>query len=141
MQRYVIIGLAAALAVMVFLYQGASSDLDAARVELAAVQEANRVNQAAIEFMERSIKNTDDVLAAWNTDRTTLAQVRAETRKAIKESMQDETFKAWAAGLAPADVWRVLGDPIDTDRDSAAGATGGAFGGLPRDADSSRWKQ
>ena len=47
-------------------------------------------------------------MAEWDEDRTTIAQIRNETRKAIKEAMKDETFKAWANTSVPANAWSLL---------------------------------
>lgn len=82
--------------------------LEAAQAELAVAEEINKINLKSIEQLERTIKTTDKIMAQWDEDRTTIAQIRNETRKAIKEAMKDEVFKVWANTAVPNDVWRVL---------------------------------
>lgn len=82
--------------------------LEEARAELAVAEEVNKINLKSIEQLERSIKTTDKIMAEWDEDRTTIAQIRNETRKAIKEAMKDETFKAWANTSVPANAWSLL---------------------------------
>ena len=97
--KYVCAALCAALLVMGWLYRSANNELADTKTSLAVALEANETNRKAIARLERSIENTDNILAGWNEDRTTLAGVRSATRQAIKEAMRDETFKAWASSL------------------------------------------
>ena len=131
MQKYVIAGLCASLLLLGWLYRGANNDLAATKTSLAAAEAANESNRAAIARLERSMENTDKVLAGWNEDRTTLAGVRSATRQAIREAMRDETFKAWASGVVPADAWRLLREAPDQNGNGSSVAPGGASGGLP----------
>jgi hypothetical protein len=135
MQKYIIGALAIALGVLGVMYHRTSGELTETRANLSAAVEANRAQSEAIQRLERSIVNTDKVLAEWNTDRTTLAGIRNTTRQAIKEAMRDETFKTWASSLVPPDAWRVLGSDSNADEKGAAGSTRGAASGLPENAD------
>jgi transcriptional regulator len=138
MQSYIIAGLCAALAVMGLLYRSASGDIERARIDLAVAEQVMKADKAAIERLEQSIAVTDRIIDEWNEDRTTLAQVRSTARQAIKEAMRDETFKVWAASLAPPDAWRVLGANVDAHGNAAVGPSLGATGGLPGNADSGK---
>lgn len=109
--KYLCAALASALAVavvsllvLVWLYRSTSADLADTRTSLAVAEGVNKANEEATARLERSMGNTDKVLAGWNEDRTTLAGVRSATRQAIKEAMRDETFKAWASSFVPADA-------------------------------------
>jgi transcriptional regulator len=131
MQSYIITGLCAALAVIGLLYHNASGDLDRARTDLAVAEQVMQADKVAIKRLEQNIAVTDRIMDEWNEDRTTLAQVRNTARQAIKEAMRDETFKSWAASLAPPDAWRVLGAAVDAHANGAADPSGGVAGGLP----------
>lgn len=133
MQKYFIAGLCAALLVLGWLYRSASTDLVDTKTALSVAEGVNKANAEATARLERSMGNTDDVLAGWNEDRTTLAGVRSAARQAIKEAMRDETFKAWASSLVPVDAWRLLNAPSDAHKDGAgsAGSPGQPDAGLP----------
>lgn len=115
MMKYLCAGLAAALFLVGGLYWWTNGRLADAKVELAAAEEANEAGRLAISRLERSIATADNILAAWNEDRTTLAQVRAETRKAVNEAMRDEAFKAWVLNPAPADAFRLWREAVGQD--------------------------
>lgn len=134
MIRWVAAGLAAALLLIGWLYHNASEELATTKLTLAVALEANESNKAAIGRLQRSMENTDKVLAGWNEDRTTLAGVRSATRQAIREAMSDETFNTWASEPAPADAGRMLNAHIGTDGNDSVGSPGGASGGLPGNA-------
>lgn len=131
MQKYVIAGLCAALLLLAWLYRSANNELADTKTALAVAVEANKTNQEAIARLERSVRNTDEVLAKWNEDRTTLAEVRSATRQAIKEAMRDETFKAWASSLAPGGAWRLLRETPGANGNGTSDASGGAASRLP----------
>ena len=131
--RYLVAGLCAALLLLGWLYRSASIDLTDTKTALAVAEGVNKANAEATARLERSMGNTDKVLAGWNEDRTTLAGVRSAARQAIKEAMRDETFKAWASSLVPADGWRLLRETPDAHKDSAgaSGTSGQPDAGLP----------
>lgn len=129
--RWLVAGTAVALLVLGGLYHGAKTDLVKTRAELSAAVQANEENKKAIERLEHSIENTNAVLAEWNKDRTTLAEVRSATRQAIKEAMRDETFKAWASSLAPGGAWRLLRETPGANGNGTSDASGGTASGLP----------
>ena len=131
MNRWLVAGTAVALLVLGGLYHGAKTDLVKTRAELSAAVQANEENKKAIERLEHSIENTNAVLAEWNKDRTTLAEVRSATRQAIKEAMRDETFKVWASSLVPDSAWRLLNEAPGADRNGTAGSAGRSDAGLP----------
>ena len=133
MQKYVIAGLCAVLLLLGWLYRDACTELTDAKTDLVVAEGVNKANAEATARLERSMGNTDDVLAKWNEDRTTLAGVRSATRQAIKEAMRDETFKAWASSLVPPDAWRLLNDSPHSDKDGAgaAGSPSQPDAGLP----------
>ena len=133
MQKYLIAGLCAALLVLGWLYRDANNELTDTKTALAVAVEANKANQESIARLERSIGNTNEVLAKWNEDRTTLAEVRSATRQAIKEAMRDETFKAWAASLVPDSAWRLLREAPGADGNGPLVPAAGASGRLPGD--------
>lgn len=138
MQKYVIAGLCAALLLLGWLYRGANNDLAATKTSLAAAEAANESNRAAVARLERSMENTDKVLAGWNEDRTTLAGVRSATRQSIREAMRDETFKAWASSPAPDDAWRLFREATlsgGANENDSSVPSGRASGGLPGNAD------
>ena len=87
--------------------------LEATQAELAVAEEINKINLKSIEQLERTIKTTDKIMAQWDEDRTTIAQIRNETRKAIKEAMKDEVFKVWANTPVPAGAWSVLQQAVN----------------------------
>ena len=136
--RWIAGGLALALFVLGWKYHMASEELAVTKMSLAVAVEANETNKAAIARLERSIENTDKVLAGWNEDRTTLAGVRSATRQAIKEAMRDETFKAWGAAPAPDDAFRLLGEAVDADGNGSSGSAVRATGELPGNADTGK---
>lgn len=129
--KYVCAALCAALLVMGWLYRSANNELADTKTSLAVALEANETNRKAIARLERSIENTDNILAGWNEDRTTLAGVRSATRQAIKEAMRDETFKAWASSLAPGGAWRLLRETPGANGNGTSEASGGTASGLP----------
>lgn len=131
MQKYLIAGLCAALLVLGWLYRDANNELTDTKTALAVAVEANKANQESIARLERSIGNTDEVLAKWNQDRTTLAEVRSATRQAIKEAMRDETFKAWAASLVPDSAWRLLREAPGADGNDITQPAGRTDARLP----------
>ena len=131
MQKYIIAALCAALLLLAWLYRSANNELADTKTALAVAVEANKTNQEAIARLERSVRNTDEVLAKWNEDRTTLAEVRSATRQAIKEAMRDETFKAWASSLAPGGAWRLLRETPGANGNGTSDASGGAASRLP----------
>ena len=131
MQKYIIAALCAALLVMGWLYRSANNELADTKTSLAVALEANETNRKAIARLERSIENTDNILAGWNEDRTTLAGVRSATRQAIKEAMRDETFKVWASSLVPDSAWRLLNEAPGAERNGTAGSAGRSDAGLP----------
>lgn len=134
--KYVAAGLCAALLLLGWLYSNTCTELTDTKTALAVAEGVNKANAEATARLERSMGNTDDVLAKWNEDRTTLAGVRSATRQAIKEAMRDETFKAWASSPAPADAWRLLNGSPDAHKDGAgaAGSPGQPDAGLPGNA-------
>ena len=140
MQKYLIAGLCAALLVLGWLYRMANEELADTKTSLAVAVEANKTNQEAIVRLERSIGNTNEVLAKWNEDRTTLAEVRSATRQAIKEAMRDETFKVWASSLVPDSAWRLLNEAPGANRNGTAGSTGQPDAGLPGNGNPSKRK-
>ena len=122
MNKYIIVGLLTTLLFTCWLYKGARNDLADARANLAVAENVNKANAEAIARLERSIINTDAVLAGWSKDRATLAGVRDAARTAIKEAIRDdETFKDWASGSVPPDAWRLLRD-ADNRKDGTGGA-------------------
>ena len=140
MQKYLIAGLCAALLVLGWLYHSANNELADTKTSLAVAMEANKTNQAAIARLERSIGNTDEVLAKWNQDRTTLAEVRSATRQAIKEAMRDETFKVWASSLVPDAGWRLLNETPGADGNGTTQPAGRSDAGLPGNGNSKERK-
>jgi hypothetical protein len=139
--NWLIGGLCAALLAVGGLYQCTRLELAETRADLATAEKVNEANRTAMERLERSLENTDKILAGWNEDRTTLDSVRSATRAAIKEAMRDETLKAWLVAPAPADAWRLLNAPFDADGNGISGSSGGAAGGLPGDAGTSVGEQ
>ena len=135
MQKYVIAGLCASLALMCWLYRGEVESHADTKASLAVAEAVNESNQAEISRLERSMANTDKILAGWNADRTTLAGVRSATRQAIKEAMRDETFKAWASSSAPDDAFRLLGQAFGEDGNHSSGSAGRPADGLPGNSD------
>ncbi len=105
--KYVVVGLCAALLLMGWLYRGVRTELTDTKTALAVAEGVNKTNAEATARLERSMANTDTVVAGWNEDRTTLAGVRSVIRPAIKEAMRDEVFKNWASSLAPAAFGKV----------------------------------
>jgi hypothetical protein len=94
------------------------------RSELAVQTAVNEKNRQAIALIEKQARLTEEVLVGWDTDRTTLAQIRVTIRKELKGAMYDETFKAWAAVDAPAGAWGLLrqaADPGAADNHPAPG--------------------
>lgn len=136
--KYACAALFAALLLLGWLYHCASDELVTVKTNLAAAKAANEANQAAILRLERSIKNTNAVLAGWDKDRTTLAGVRSATKQAIKEAMQDEVFKRWCKDPAPDFAWRLLGEAIGSDRDSYPVSTDSTAGRLPGNSNTNK---
>lgn len=137
--KYVIAALCGIILLLGWLYYGANKDLASTKTSLATVNAANELNLEAISLLERSIKNTDTVLAGWDADRTTLAGVRNATRQAIREAMRDEIFSLWASAPAPTDAWRLLrSDTHHSNENGSTGSTGGTTGGLPGNADTGK---
>ncbi len=136
--KYLCAALAAAVLLLGWLYRSASTELADTKTSLAVAQGVNKANEEATAQLKRSMNSTDAVLAKWNEDRTTLAEVRSATRQAIKEAMRDETFKAWASSPAPAAAWRMLREAVDARKNSAGapGSSGQPAAGLPGNADS-----
>ena len=129
--RYLVAGLCAALLLLGWLYRSASIDLTDTKTALAVAEGVNKANAEATARLERSMGNTDKVLAGWNEDRTTLAGVRSAARQAIKEAMRDETFKAWASSLVPDPAWRLLRETPGANGTGTSEASGGTASGLP----------
>ena len=138
--KYAVAGLCAALMLLGWLYSNACTELTDTKTALAVAEGVNKANAEATARLERSMGNTDDVLAKWNEDRTTLAGVRSATRQAIKEAMRDETFKAWASSLVPADAWRLLNETPGANGNGPAESADGPASGLPRNEDSHKRK-
>lgn len=90
------------------LYYITDQDLRIAKADLSAAQMVNKINQDSITRLERSIDTTDRVLAGWNEDRTTLAQIRITTQRTIKEAMTDEIFRNWGSTPVPTHAWQLL---------------------------------
>lgn len=128
-------GLCASLLLLGWLYRGEVRGHADTKAALAVAEAVNESNRAEIARLERSLENTDEILAGWNEDRTTLAGVRSATRQAIREAMRDETFKAWASSPAPADSWRLLREAPGENRNGSSVPSGGPLGGLPGNAD------
>ena len=129
--KYAVSALLGIIALLGWFYHSASVELTETKQSLAVAIEANETNVKAIARLERSIDNTNQVVAAWDQDRTTLANIRNTTRQAIKEAMRDETFKAWASAPVPADAWRMLRESIDQNGNCASGSAGCPVDGLP----------
>ena len=131
--RYLCVALAVAVLVLGWLYRSASTELADTKTSLAVAEGVNNANAEATARLERSMGNTDKVMSAYNKDRTTLAEVRNTTRQAIREAMRDETFKAWASSVPPADAWRLLRETPYPHKDSAgaSGSSGRSDAGLP----------
>lgn len=108
MAKYLIAALLAACLLLGWMYRMANNDLAQAKTDLAVAVEAAEQNRRAAERLERSLNNTNNILAAWQEDRTTLQGVRNAVRSDIKKAMKDESFKAWATVSVPADAWRML---------------------------------
>jgi hypothetical protein len=122
-QSYVIAGLVACLLLVGWLYRSVNEDLQETKASLAVAEQVNAANKEAVERMERRMESTDRIVAGWNTDRTILAGVRNTVRQGIREAMQNEVFKVWGVGIAPADAWRMLATDIDA---SGSGSDGSA---------------
>lgn len=135
LQRYIIIGLCAALLAICGLYAREIINHADTKSALSVAEAVNESNRAEIMRLERSMSNTDKVLAGWSEDRTTLAEVRNATRQAVKEAMRDETFKAWASTAAPASAWGLLRETGDAAQDCPSDPADGAACGLPGNAD------
>lgn len=132
--KYVAAGLCAALLLLGWLYRGEVKGHADTKAALAVAEGVNKANVEATKRLERSMSNTDDVLAKLNEDRTTLAGVRIATRQAIKEAMRDESFKAWASSPAHGDADRLLNSDIGADGNDSISASNGASSGLSRNA-------
>lgn len=112
-------GILAALA-MGWLWKAALGELAAREAELAVTRKAN-------ELLEREREMTNQVLSAWNNDRTIIANVRSEVRATLKGALKDEISRAWAAVDVPAGVWEALRRAGGEN----PGASGGAAARLP----------
>lgn len=138
LQRYIIIGLCAALLTVCGLYAREIINHADTKSALSLSEAVNASNHAEIVRLERSMSNTDKVLAGWSEDRTTLAEVRNATRQAVKEAMRDETFKAWASSAAPGNAWRLLRETDSANRDCPFDPADGTACGLPGNADTGK---
>ena len=138
--KYLVFALIAALLLMGWLYRSANNDLAAAKGDLAVAKAVNAENARAMADMERSAETTDRVVAGWNKDRTTLAEVRNAARQAVKEATheKDESFKAWADSFVPDSAWSLLRKDFSPGADANNGTVPsvGASGRLPGNADS-----
>ena len=109
--KYVCAALCAALLVMGWLYRSANNELADTKTSLAVALEANETNQEAIVRLERSIGNTNEVLAKWNEDRTTLAEVRSATRQAIGQAVRNHVQRCFDVRDAKFAAVAVLATP------------------------------
>jgi hypothetical protein len=131
--KYLIAGLLAVVAVVVWLYRGASLDLTLAKSDLATAHEVNESNQQTIDRLQRNLEATHQVLAQWQEDITAVDALRDATQQAVKEALRNATDNEWAAVPVPPALWSLLRNAAagGQNRDGDAPASGGTAAGLP----------
>lgn len=131
--NYITTSLGIAVFVLAGLLYWNNGKLSDARSALALAEQANAENIKVIKHLENSLELTDSILAAWDQDRTTLEQVRKETRRLIAEAMKDENFKAWANSAAHHDCLRLLQEATSTKQDSNSSTSSSTADRVHRD--------
>jgi glycyl-tRNA synthetase beta subunit len=119
------------LLVLGFFFHRTSAELADLQSKYELVEAVNEANKKAIARLDKNIESTDRIMSGWNENRTTLSALRDEMRRAVKEAMKDEVYKAWASTMAPDSAWRMLREASDKIRNNSAGTAKGAAAKLP----------